>query len=268
MGEGAYRIMAVIIGSGNVASALAPALESAGVNISQIWSRDRSHAGRLASGLRCNPEPIDDLSALRPDEDLYLVAVADDAIKEIAGSLEGFGGLWAHTSGSVSADTLSAITDTYGVFYPLQTFTRGISVDMSKVPLYIEGADQSTEKRLLGLARRISSHVSVADSVRRRRLHAAAVFACNFVNYMWSVADDILREEGDDIRVLFPLIEETMRKMETTADPASVQTGPARRNDQGVMEGHMRLLPTETAELYRTISSKIINRYHHECDQL
>ena len=139
---------------------------------------------------------------------------------------------------------------------------------MSKVPLYIEGADQSTEKRLLGLARRISSHVSVADSVRRRRLHAAAVFACNFVNYMWSVADDILREEGDDIRVLFPLIEETMRKMETTADPASVQTGPARRNDQGVMEGHMRLLPTETAELYRTISSKIINRYHHECDQL
>ena len=190
--------MAVIIGSGNVASALAPALESAGVSISQIWSRDKSHAGRLASGLKCNPQPIDDLSALRPGEDLYLVAVADDAIKEIACSLDGFGGLWAHTSGSVSADTLSAITDTYGVFYPLQTFTRGISVDISKVP-----------------------------------------------------------------------IEETMRKMETTADPASVQTGPARRNDLGVMEGHMRLLPPETAELYRTVSSKIIKRYHHnECDQL
>lgn len=260
--------MAVIIGSGNVASALAPALESAGIGISQIWSRDIAHAVRLAETLGSDPLPTDDLSQIRPGEDLYLVSVADDAIRPIAESLNGFGGLWAHTSGSVPAAALAPITGSYGVFYPLQTFTRGIAVDMAEVPLYIEGSTPTVEHFLLDLARKISRRVSVADSARRRRLHAAAVFACNFVNYMWSVADDILREEGDDISVLFPLIEETMRKMEATADPASVQTGPARRDDRSVMEGHLHLLPPEQAELYRIISSKITNRYHHEFDQL
>lgn len=261
--------MAVIIGAGNVASALAPALEIAGLEISQIWSRNPDNAARLASTLKIPAQPIADLSQIRQGEDLYLVSVTDDAIRPIAQRMKGFGGLWAHTSGSVDADVLSDITDTYGVFYPLQTFTRGITVEMSEVPLYIEGSDAASRQSLLEIAGRISRRVSLADSSRRRRLHAAAVFACNFVNYMWSVADDILREEGDDISVLFPLIEETMRKMEATGDPAAVQTGPARRNDKGVMDGHTRLLSPEHSELYRTVSEKIINRYHpNERDQL
>lgn len=261
--------MAVIIGAGNVASALAPALEAAGIDISQVWSRNPDNAARLASALKNPAQPVSDLSQIRQGEDLYLVSVADDAIRPIAERMKGFGGLWAHTSGSVAADALSGITDTYGVFYPLQTFTRGIAVDMTEVPMYIEGSDDASRQTLLETARRISRRVNMADSSRRRRLHAAAVFACNFVNYMWTVADDILREEGDDISVLFPLIEETMRKMKTTVDPAAVQTGPARRNDKGVMEGHTRLLSAEQTELYRKISENIINRYHHnERDQL
>ncbi len=113
----------------------------------------------LPPPLKIPAQPIADLSQIRQGEDLYLVSVTDDAIRPIAQRMKGFGGLWAHTSGSVDADVLSDITDTYGVFYPLQTFTRGITVEMSEVPLYIEGSDAASRQSLLEIAGRISLSV-------------------------------------------------------------------------------------------------------------
>ncbi len=143
----------------------------------------------------------------------------------------------------------------------MQTFSRGVEVDLSVVPVFIQGSDV----RSLDVARRlgesISGKVYEADGPMRAKLHAAAVYACNFTNHLWAIADDILRREtGTDLGVLRPLLEETMRKA-LTMRPADGQTGPARRGDRGVIEKHKSLLTQDEAQLYETLSQHIMDYY-------
>ncbi len=256
----------VVLGAGNVAWSLAPALSAAGIEVAQIWSRTPSRSEELAAQLPvCSVART--LDELIPDADIYILAVHDDAIAPIASELGHRGGLWVHTSGSVDASVLAPVTDTYGVLYPLQTFSRGRLTDFSAVPVYVEGSTADTALRIESIARAISSDVKPADSAQRRRLHAAAVFACNFTNHMWAIADRLLHESGADLSVLYPLIEETSRKA-MTMPPAEAQTGPARRGDLRVMQGHLGALAPDDAEIYRIISRSIMKSFGHECDKL
>lgn len=272
MGKGAYWPMesstginlpidTVVIGSGNVASIVVPALEQSGViAVRQVYSPTESHAKGLSAGLNA-AKSVSVLEDVADDARLYLVAVKDDAIAKIAQQMKRNNAVWLHTSGGVESSTFAPLTDSYGVFYPLQTFSKGVSLDLSKVPVFVQGSDEKSLSmaRLLGEA--ISPKVYEADGPMRAKLHAAAVFACNFTNHLWAIADDILhREAGVDLSVLYPLLEETMRKA-LTMRPAEGQTGPARRGDRGVIEKHKSLLTTDEANLYEILSQHIIDYY-------
>ena len=113
---------------------------------------------------------------------------------------------------------------------------------------------------LLSFARKLSSEVDYADSERRRTIHLAGVFVCNFVNRMYGIGAEVVGEEvGFDL--LKPLIEETALKALATENPASVQTGPAVRGDREVWERHKALLTAEgkgsAATIYEQISNDI-----------
>lgn len=254
----------VMIGAGNVASALAPALDALdGVEITTIWSRTTTHAEELAVHLN-KASVASELSDLPTDADLYLLSVADDAIPSVARAIKCHPqAVAAHTSGGVDAAVLSCITPHYGVFYPLQTFTKGEPVDLATVPLFVEGADSVALNLLETLASRITPSTYHADSHRRAVMHAAAVFACNFTNHFLARANDILRTEGLTLDVLRPLIAETIRKA-SVMDPRTAQTGPARRNDSGCIARHEKLLTPPQAELYHTLSQAIIDYYRNE----
>ena len=112
-----------------------------------------------------------------------------------------------------------------------------------------------------GLAEKISKKVYYADGELRRRMHVAAVFACNFTNHMFTIADDLLRKDGLSLEVLHPLLQETVRKA-IEGNPADGQTGPAVRGDKAVMEKHMSMLPPELAEMYSMISQSIYSRHN------
>ena len=71
-----------IIGSGNVATHLALALHSAGHTIRQVLSREFDHASLLAS--RVSAQPIDRVDRLDSQSDVYLLAVNDDALYDLA----------------------------------------------------------------------------------------------------------------------------------------------------------------------------------------
>lgn len=251
----------VVIGAGNVASQLAPALERCGaVEVVAVWSRTAAHAESLCAKLH-SAKPCTGLESLPADADFYLVAVVDDMLPEVVASMKPNGALWAHTSGTINASALAPLTGRYGVFYPLQTLSRGIAVDLSCAPFFIEGSTPEVAETLTALARRLSDKVYPADSALRGKLHAAAVFACNFANHLWAIADDYLRREaGLDISVLEPLMRETLRKA-LAAPPSQGQTGPARRGDEGVMARHRALLAPHEAELYKILSDSIINYY-------
>lgn len=250
----------VILGSGNVATHLAHALDPVAY-VAQVYSRDAGHARRLADSLgraTVAATPADVVT----DADMYLVAVSDDAIAELAGRFADNDAIWAHTSGSVGMDALSG-KRRRGVFYPLQTFSQQTAVDFSRVPMLIEASDDDVHRCLTGLARSITSRVSDADSDTRRRLHVAAVFASNFANYMWTIADDLLHDVGRDIRDFDALLHATLDKA-LSVGPYQGQTGPARRGDDHVIERHLQALDGPASEVYRLLSSQIKQRYEQD----
>ncbi|MBD5192638.1 MAG: DUF2520 domain-containing protein [Bacteroidales bacterium] len=257
------NIKIVILGSGNVATHMAAALNRA-AHVIQIFSPTPEHARRLASTLN-DCEAVSELSQIRLDADFYIVAVKDDAISEIADNIPATGedAVWAHTSGSVPADVFKGKCRNYGVFYPLQTFNRLTEVEFAKVPMLIEGDTPATVKRLFNLAEQVSANVRYADSTDRKLFHLAAVFACNFANRMWAISDDILRSRGFDLTLLEPLLRMTLNNA-LSSRPDAVQTGPARRHDTEIIADHISRLPDDYAEIYRIVSENISNAYPNE----
>ncbi|MBD5213965.1 MAG: DUF2520 domain-containing protein [Bacteroidales bacterium] len=251
-----------LIGSGNVATHLGTALSQV-AKVVQIYSHSLQNATALAE--QCGCESVtDSLSMITADADLYLVSVKDDAIASVVESTpQAQGGVWAHTSGSVPMTVFAGYKERYGVFYPLQTFSKDLKIKVREVPIFIEGYDASTTDFLLRLARRISDNVTEADSTLRKKLHVAAVFACNFVNLMWIEADELLKESGLGIEFLRPLLKETLGKLDRVS-PADAQTGPACRGDRHVIDEHLNMLSDEKRELYSMLSEIIIKRYINE----
>ncbi len=261
-----------IIGAGNVAWHLAPALASV-ADVRQVISRHEDSAGALATRVNavCGLEGREkcckataSLDCLYGDSDLYLIVSNDDSIATIASSTENFPGIWAHTSGSVGLEVFDGEKTAFGSFYPLQTFSKEIPVDVGKVPFFVEGSRPEVLETLKSVAGLVSSRVYTATSRRRRALHLAAVFACNFANQMWAEADILLRKEGLDITCLLPLLEATLGKLGSLS-PAGAMTGPAQRGDMNVLRRHIEELPDEEMkELYRIVSQRILDASHPE----
>jgi predicted short-subunit dehydrogenase-like oxidoreductase (DUF2520 family) len=204
-------------------------------------------------------EAIDDFDLISPETDLFIISVRDDAIPSAAQSLAKHQKLTVHTSGAVELAVLSAIIPKSGVFYPLQTLSKNKEVDFLTVPLCIEGADDEITGELEQLARTISNHVHRINSDQRKILHLAAVFACNFPNYLYSAAQQLLEKHQMEFEMLRPLILETAQKVQDHL-PATVQTGPAVRKDENTMAAHLQMLDDEPAlkTIYALLSQAII----------
>jgi predicted short-subunit dehydrogenase-like oxidoreductase (DUF2520 family) len=246
-----------IIGSGNVATHLAAAFKNAGHAIVQVYSRDLQNASLLAYHVRA--EAIDNLQQINPETDLFVIAVKDDAIEKVASALAKYQKLLVHTSGATDLQTLLKHSQNAGVFYPLQTFSKTKEVNFNTVPLCIEGANEQIASQLNELAYTITQNVYRIDSAGRKTLHLAAVFACNFPNYLYYLAQQLLAEHQLPFDLLRPLILETAEKVQGYL-PADVQTGPAIRNDEKTMATHLLQLneKPELKALYTLLSQGII----------
>jgi len=252
-----------IIGSGNVATHMAAAFKNAGHRIVQVYSRDMQHAALLA--YHAGAEPANDLHSITPETDLFVIAVSDGAITSVAAHLAAYQKLTVHTSGATGLEALSALIPKAGVFYPLQTFRKEKSLDFFTVPLCIEGADEAITQQLEDLAHTVSNKVARVDSAQRKILHLAAVFACNFPNYLYGVAQRLLAGHGMDFEMLRPLILETAQKVQDGL-PVDMQTGPAIRNDAGTMAAHLQMLGGKPAlkAIYALLSQAIIKNNKDE----
>ena len=217
-----------LIGSGNVAEAFAVALgglHPAGrFRLGQIYARNRARGAKLARMAGC--DHTDDPAQLVP-ADIYLISVSDTQIGAVAENLDFGNAIVAHTAGSVSLNVLSDRLSHRGVFYPLQTFTADSVYEVSEQ--------------------------------QRAQLHLAAVFACNFTNHMYAIAQELLAEKGLPPQLIGPLISETAAKALGSPSAAAVQTGPARRGDRQTQQKHLGLLEghPQLQELYQKISTEI-----------
>jgi predicted short-subunit dehydrogenase-like oxidoreductase (DUF2520 family) len=246
----------VIIGSGNVATHIANALHSVNMEIVQVWSYHYQNASILAA--QVDAKAIRDLTEVDQFADLCLIAVKDDAIQSIADQLKDFKGLIVHTSGAVNMDIFESRFEQYGVFYPLQTFSKNKDLDFSTIPLCVEANTNQVLEKLKTLAGKLSRSVLEVSTEKRRILHVAAVFACNFTNHLYALAGEILTNHQLEFDILRPLILETASKVQQ-AMPMEVQTGPAIRNDEETIRKHTTLLQEQPQllEIYKTLSESI-----------
>lgn len=253
-----------LVGAGNLATHLGQALFASGQEICQVYSRTLVSASALANLLEC--PATDKVEELVSDADLYVVALKDSAFDGLLPLLvEGRqNALWVHTAGSLPMSVWQNVgLSHYGVFYPMQTFSKACQVDFSRIPFFIEASGEAERKQLMELAGKLSSCVYEADSSQRRFLHLAAVFACNFTNAMYAVCERLLREQGIPFDVMLPLIDETARKVHELS-PQQAQTGPAVRYDHNVMDKHLALL--ENTPLYHEVY-KLLSRCIYESRQ-
>ncbi|MFO7938401.1 MAG: Rossmann-like and DUF2520 domain-containing protein [Bacteroidales bacterium] len=249
----------VLIGAGNVATHIGQALFEQGVEIVQVYSRSLVSAKPLSELLKA--EAITDISKVQ-EADAYLFAVKDDAIADLVGAFPFSDRIMLHTAGSVDMEVFSQKTSDYGVVYPLQTFSKQRAVDMTKVPFCLETSNSYLAKVLEVWIRKISSSVQFLSKEQRASVHLAAVFACNFSNYMYTVAEDFLQNQQLDFSLLRPLVLETARKV-THHLPSQVQTGPAIRSDEKILQKHLHELSDtpEWQNLYRFVSDSIEKRH-------
>jgi len=229
----------VMIGSGNVASVLGRKFTAAGHKIVQIISRNSSAATELA--YEWDTESSNYFSVINRSADVYLIAVSDHALPEVAHELRLPGKVVAHTAGSVSKEVLKIVTRHYGVFYPLQSIRKDIS-RLPDIPIFFEGNDEVSTATLKKLATSISFEPPVfANSDDRMKLHLAAVVVNNFTTHLFAMAEQYCKKEGIDFHQLLPLIGETVQRL-STKSPADTLTGPAMRDDQATIQKHLELL--------------------------
>lgn len=246
----------VIVGAGNVATHISKRLKSQGIRISQVYSRTEESAKSLANMI--DAEWTTDPKALDLNAKCYFLALKDSELYDFLNNSVLRDKLLIHCSGSLDVSVLAPFTRKYGVIYPLQTFSKSREINVGTIPLFIEASDSETEIEILTLALKISTWVNHASGIQRMKLHIAAVFACNFVNHMYSIAGNLLESSGFGFEIIQPLIRETTEKVHYLS-PKDAQTGPAVRNDFNIIEKHLTsLLPdTELIHIYEQLSQHI-----------
>ena len=231
----------VIIGQGNVAINLDYAFRKKGIACQMVSSR----------------EGLDQL----PSANVYIYAVKDEALAAVVAQVRGKErAMHLHTSGSMPISVFGDDKPHAGVFYPFQTFSKSRLIeDFSTVPLFFEARGIDDISAVYSLALTITSHVYETTQYDRERLHVAGVFTNNFTNLMYTIAAELLRNTHIPFSALLPLIDETAAKIHTLA-PRDAQTGPARRNDENVMNHHLSLLNEEQQKVYTLLSEEIRKR--------
>ena len=251
----------VFIGAGNLATNLAKALYYKGFRIVQVYSRTEESARALAE--KVEADYTTDLQEISKDAKLYIVSLKDAAFVELLPQIteDKQKSLLVHTAGSIPMSVWEGHAERYGVFYPMQTFSKQREVDFQEVPFFIEAKRAEDTELLKAIASTLSEKVYEADSEQRKSLHLAAVFICNFTNHMYALAADLLEKYNLPFEVL-PLIDETARKVHELA-PRDAQTGPAVRYDENVMSNHLAMLVDSPAlqEIYK-LMSKSIHEHH------
>lgn len=246
----------VIIGSGNVAAVLGRKFIEAGHRILQVISRNKADSQSLAQEWKT--DCINFSGELNPYAGIYIIAVSDDAIKDVIAGIKIKSSVIAHTAASVSKDILEPVSDHYGVFYPLQSLRKEMVV-IPEIPVLYDGNDEKAQAKLESLASSISpGYVSLAGDEIRSKIHLAAVFVNNFTNHLYALAEKLSDAEGFNFKKLHPLIEETATRLKNIS-PKNVQTGPAIRNDEETIRKQLALLASDPhlKKIYETLTESI-----------
>jgi len=251
----------VIIGAGSVGTNLHHGLSLKGIRAELVHARPLTAADA--------PQ-----RAELPPADVYIYAIADHALRDVIARVYAPKALHLHTSGSMPKEVFGEDKPHSGVLYFFQSFSREVLIDeWSGIPCFIEGRNIDDIAAIYSLAQCLTSRIYEATQHDRERLHIAGVFANNYTNLMYQIAEDILKGTQIPFEALLPLIDRTAAKVHTLK-PFDAQTGPAQRGDMEVINHHLEVLstvksqypairPEELREVYQALAALIGKGHNH-----
>ena len=252
----------VLIGAGNVAGSLGRIFVQKGHQVLQVMNRTKEKGEALARQLGAGFTA--EFSAIAPDADLYIVALADRALPELMLKWQLHNRLVVHTAGTIPMAVLQGVSTRCGVLYPLQSL-KGALPASGSVPFLIQAAHAEDLDQLEKLVLSIGNSCQSVSDQQRLRMHVSAVWVNNFPNLMFSIAYRLCQEHQLSFELLLPLIRETIMRLEPdnepVKDPFNWQTGPAMREDHSTIRRHLELMSPhpDWKDLYEHLTEEIIS---------
>ncbi len=241
-----------IVGPGNLGTALALTLPSAGCVVKFIAGRAKSVASAETTGLaRQVKAQLITLGKEPLDSDLIWITVPDDAIAatalRLARAQDWRGKIVFHSSGALTSDDLGPLRERgakVASVHPGMTFVRGPAPQMLGVAFAVEGDAVATR-----VAKRIVEDLggtTYAINKRNKVLyHAFGSFASPMVIALMTSLESVAKAAGikrDDIKTMMvPLLWQTLRNY-LQHDAASAFSGPLARGDVTTVRRHLQEL--------------------------
>jgi predicted short-subunit dehydrogenase-like oxidoreductase (DUF2520 family) len=261
-----------IVGAGNLARALAPALRHSGYEIREVIARDttesRRRAGAVArsAGARARART---LAGAALDADVIWLCVADAAIAEVGRSLaprtKWRGKVALHSSGALTSDELAALRRrgaSVGSLHPMMTFVSRISPSLHGVPFAVEG-----DAKAAAMARQIASDLGGETFALRKRqktlYHALGSFSSPLLVMLLAQAEQVGRAAGlteaQTKKAMRGIVEQTLANY-FAGGAAAAFSGPIRRGDLVTVKRHLKELGKVPGalEIYRRLAGAAV----------
>jgi predicted short-subunit dehydrogenase-like oxidoreductase (DUF2520 family) len=254
-----------LIGAGNLAQALGPALKAAGYQIDFVAARETASSRRRAAMLaRLLEARTLSLSDAGPSSDIIWICHTDDALTETATLLARKAG-WSgkivlHSSGALSSDVLSALKRKGAIIaslHPMMTFVPGATPRMEEIPFAVEG-----DARAVSVARRIVRDMGAESFAIKKSAkplyHALGSFSSPLIVAALVTAERVGRGAGltasQTRRVIAPILRQTIKNY-TERGAAAAFSGPIKRGDLNTVLRHLKELKrvSGASEVYRAL---------------
>jgi predicted short-subunit dehydrogenase-like oxidoreductase (DUF2520 family) len=242
-----------LVGNGNVAMVLGSAWQRQGIHIAAFCNRSATVPTGLA---RENAQIISNPTQIPSNVDAILVAVTDDAIHEVIEQLP-TKPLVIHFSGCMPDPVQSG-----GVLWPIQSIVPHLKSENEGFPIALS-CSKSAHKAMTNFAKLIASEVYELSETERQTAHLTAVFAANFTNHCFALAQELCNRAGLPWDLFRPIARKIVEQA-VQGTSKQHQTGPAVRQDQSALDAHLKLLVThpEFKPVYTALSSSIESLHH------
>jgi predicted short-subunit dehydrogenase-like oxidoreductase (DUF2520 family) len=241
-----------IVGTGNLAAALARTLQRAGYRIDAVVTRHNADSLRRAKSLaRHLDASAIALGHAQIASDIVWFCVPDAQISGAARSLAGTG-VWKgrvafHSSGALTSDELSALRQhgaSVASVHPLMTFVRGSRPSLAGVPFATEG-DTLAVRMATTIVKDLRGQAFAIKKQHKAAYHAWGTFASPLLTALLATTERIAPSAGMTRKAakdrMLPIVTQTVANY-AALGAVGAFSGPFVRGDVNTVNEHLRVL--------------------------
>ncbi len=254
-----------LVGAGNLAQAIGPALKKAGYRVKQVVARNNPESTRRARALaRKVGAAVVRIEDATPASQVIWICHTDDALASTAKLLarkSGWRGrIVLHSSGALTSDVLKPLKRAgahTASLHPMMTFVPGTAPKLAGVPFAVEG-DKQAVAAAKQIVKGLGAEVFEIKGSAKVLYHALGSFSSPLVVATLVTAERVGQGAGLTIaqtrKIIAPILQQTMNNY-LKGGPAAAFSGPIKRGDIETVRRHIRELKRVPLgqEVYRAL---------------